>query len=103
MRWRALAINPATTRFHFVTPVWGRSYVELFLNLVLPTHLSPNNLGRIPADRCLYKLYTTPQDEEVIRASPSFKALQGLAETTFVDIGNLVEQYRNVRASSDPR
>lgn len=64
---------------HIIVVLWGKPYVDLFLDLSLPSQLAP---GNIPALQCLpgvkYKIYTTHADEEVIRAHPSFHRLSQL-------------------------
>ena len=34
--------------FHAITHVWGREYLDLFLNLCLPNQLAPGNVPALP-------------------------------------------------------
>ncbi len=72
---------------HFVTPVWGKEYTRTFLEVTLPTLLAPGNIPAVPnlAD-CVYRIYTTPADEAVIRNSASYSKLRELLRVNFVQI-----------------
>ncbi len=71
-------------KFHFVTPVWGSSYVETFTTITLPTQLSTGNLGAFSAeDDVIYEIVTRAEDVENIKRSPAFKALDGMVKTRF--------------------
>jgi hypothetical protein len=68
--------------FHFLTAVWGRSYVQLYLDTVIPAQLAAGNLPAFaddPATR--YIIFTTITDAERIRAAPSFRALSNTVAT----------------------
>jgi hypothetical protein len=59
--------------FHLITVVWGRNFVRTYLDLILPTQLSPGNLPAFAdAPGSLYKVYTTTADAQVIRNDPRF-------------------------------
>lgn len=64
---------------HFVVPVWGEKYVRLFLDVTLPTFLSPRNIPCLPGlYRCAFHIFTMPDMVETIRSAPSFQALSAL-------------------------
>lgn len=71
--------QPASPRFSLSFAVWGRGYVDTFVNLVLANLLSPN---LIPV--CLEKyalsclIYTTPRDAEIIQKNIHFQKLNNL-------------------------
>ena len=68
--------------FHFFTAVWGKLFMDHFINAVLPCFLSPGNFGSCqghPND--IYFIFTTAEDEPVLRASPAFKRLQTIIRT----------------------
>ena len=63
--------------FHFLVPVWGEAYTRLFLDVVLPAHLSPGNLRAMSRpERCVYRIFTTPENFDVIRSAEAFGRLE---------------------------
>ena len=60
------------TPFHVVTVVWGRAYVELFLDVAVPNQLTPGNLGALPPGS-RYRVLTTAEDLELLEASAALK------------------------------
>ncbi len=70
--------------YYFLTPVWGESYTQLYLDTVIPTQLAPGNLPAF-ADSATsrYIIFTTEKDAEMIRSSPIFSKL---SEVIAVDI-----------------
>lgn len=80
----------------FVNVVWGKAYTELFLELSLPSQLTPRNL---PAPKLVglessYTIYTTKEDEESIRSSAVYRALTNLMPVVFCNI----DQVKTFRA-----
>ena len=69
-------------RFHIITPVWGAKYVDLFLDLTLPTLLAPGNLPSLPADKCLYQIFTSSEDVDRLIQAPVFKRLDRLMQVS---------------------
>ncbi len=65
-------------RYHIITPVWGARYVDRFLELTLPTLLAPGNLPSLPANKCLYQIFTCSEDRERLIRAPAFKRLEKL-------------------------
>ena len=87
-------------KFHFVTVVWGDSFTDLFLKVVLPSLLSPGNLGSFRhKSGSVYKIYTTPEDAKRIKESPVFLKLSEIMPTEIilidddVDLRNYWEYY----------
>lgn len=71
---------------HFFTAVWGASYVENFLRVVLPTLLSPGNFEAslaCPGDR--YTIHAPPADANVIRSSKVFARLKQFINAEVVE------------------
>jgi hypothetical protein len=66
--------------FVFVTPVWG--YIDIFLDLCLPTLLASGNLPSLQIPN-VYLIYTTKLGEETIRAHPLFQDLELLMPVEF--------------------
>jgi hypothetical protein len=65
---------------HIINAVWGETYVETFLERSLPFQFSPGNLENFDG---IYILYTTVEDEKVIRAHPHFETLESLLPVEF--------------------
>lgn len=77
--------------FDFIMAVWGDSYTDLFLNLVLPNQLTPGNLFFFKERRdCTYKIYTTNRDAETIKRSPVYKLLEQTVGTEIISIDSLL-------------
>ena len=68
---------------HFIVPVWGAEYVRTFLDVVLPTHLSPNNLPAVNhRGDSAYHIYTNDEHAPIIRKNPVFARLSNVVPTT---------------------
>jgi hypothetical protein len=70
--------------YHFVTPVWGEAYTQLYVDVVIPAQLAPGNLPcfrNVP--NCRYVIYTRPDDAAVIRESAILKRLDECVPVTF--------------------
>lgn len=82
--------------FHFILPVWGQLYVEMFLKVTLPCQLSPGNLGffRQMYGRHKYKIFTMSEHVAAIRESESYRTLSGLIETEIRTFDDLVDRSK---------
>ena len=70
--------------FHFVTAVWGKTYTKIFINITLPSLLSEGNIPVVSVRRkCYYIIYTTTNDECIIKESNSYKELMLYASVKF--------------------
>lgn len=65
-------------RYHFVLPVWGRKFVDLFLDLSLPNQFQSGNLPAFAGTDALYRIYTSAADLDRIRRSPELRRLERL-------------------------
>lgn len=77
-------------KIHLIMAVWGEGYLDLFLNLSLPTQLSPGNLpyiGSIPG--VVYKIYTTLQGAAYLEKSPVFQKLLRIVDTRIITVDRL--------------
>ncbi|MBZ5524635.1 MAG: hypothetical protein LAP21_20545, partial [Acidobacteriia bacterium] len=92
-------MSESGSKFHFILPVWGSSYVEVYLNVVLATQLSDGNLGAVPLEGARYKIYTTAADELTIRQSPAFQALARRITVDFVAIDDLLRDAEWARTN----
>lgn len=63
--------------YHLVSVVWGHSYLNTFLDLVLPTYLAPKNIPFLSQTRTvLSKIYTRPEDVSFIENHPHITKLK---------------------------
>jgi len=80
-------------KFHLINVVWGEDYTNFFLNICLPTQLSPGNL---PAFRnscqSTYKIYTTAHDADTIVRHPTYLALSEVINTQ-IKLFNVPDDY----------
>lgn len=68
--------------FHFVTALWGARFVDLFVDLIIPTQLSAGNLPVFAADG-RYVIYTTPADAGRMARHPAINRLRALMPVEF--------------------
>jgi len=80
--------------FDFIMAVWGESFTDLFLKMILPNQLTPGNLVFFGRQRnATYRIYTTNRDAVVIRASAVFKKLEETVGTEIVSIDSVLEAF----------
>lgn len=73
--------------FQFSVIAWGDAYVDLLLNVSLPTQLSAGNLPAVPVvPGSLFRIYTTDAHLERIRSSPAFQRVSALMPTRLTRI-----------------
>lgn len=66
---------------NFLTVVWGKKYVQAFVDIVLPSLLAEGNLGTCKdSSGELYYIYTSHDDIERLVSSPAIKRLRTLLE-----------------------
>jgi len=92
-------------QYHFLLPAWGEKYINVFLAYSLPSHLSAGNLGALPADATLLRIYTRGQDIEVFRRSPLFRQYEKEHAVEFETIDDLqlvpTDPYRTLTACQE--
>jgi hypothetical protein len=82
-------------RFYFVAAVWGEAFHDLFVNVCLPSLLSPGNLPTFPFRRdSVFDIYTDARSRPFIEGSEAYAALSSLMATRIL----LVDDY----ACADP-
>ncbi len=69
------ATRPASRIFHAVTHVWGRPYLDVFLNVCIPNQLGPGNVPSLPPGS-RYRILTRSSHVEEIDAHPMVQALR---------------------------
>lgn len=84
-----------TLRFNFSMPVWGTRYVDILINMGLPSQLTKGNLLGFPwLSQSLYEIYTTKLDQKLIVESSVFKLLERTLETRFVYIDHVMSDNK---------
>lgn len=76
--------------FRFVAVVWGGEFTDAFLNVCLPSLLTPGNLGFVAekTKSCFY-IYTTPRDAKAVRESPAFRQLATMMSVKIAEVRGL--------------
>jgi hypothetical protein len=73
--------------FYFIIVLWGERFRDYFLDLCLPTLLSPRNLPSLATrPRSKFLICTRPQDWAAIQAAPIFKLLERHVEPVYLEI-----------------
>jgi len=79
--------------FQFITVAWGKPYVDLLVNVAIPSQMSNGNLPSFQfLKTSTYIVYTTSQDRETLNNSAAFKALSKLMSTEIRLIDNIDSQ-----------
>lgn len=77
-------------KFHLELVIWGESFVETFRRVCLPSLLWPGNLPSLTTGNdCRLSIYTTPEDELLIRRSMLFAKLEQLLPVNFIYLHTL--------------
>ena len=73
--------------FYFILVLWGERFRNYFLDLCLPTLLSPRNLPSLATrPRSKFLFCTPPDDWAAISASPIFQLLARHVEPVYIEI-----------------
>src|SRR5712671_5077782 len=73
--------------FYFTIVFWGERFRNYFLDLCLPSLLSPGNIPAISAaQRSKFIICTTPADWAAIKCAPIFGLLETYIDPVFVEI-----------------
>jgi hypothetical protein len=67
-------------RFQFIHALWGKQYVDYFINVCLPSLMTTGNFLGFSRYDAECDIYTTDEDAEVIIESPVIRALSGFME-----------------------
>ncbi len=68
--------------FLCMTQVWGREFTSLFGQCVLPSFVSEKNLG-CGLSEFEFLIFTTPEDEKLLKTFPSYARLEEYAKVRF--------------------
>lgn len=77
-----------------MTHVWGRHYLDIFLNVCIPNQLGPGNIPALPAGS-RYRILTKSSHREEINAHPNIQALRAVIPVDIIPIPELDDD--NVR------
>src|SRR5881227_3035589 len=73
--------------FYFIIVLWGERFRNYFLDLCLPTLLSPGNLPALRTRaRSKFLICTRPEDWAVLQNTPVFQLLQQYVEPVYIEI-----------------
>ncbi len=73
--------------FYFIVVLWGERFRNYFLDLCLPTLLSPRNLPCLATrQRSKFLICTRPEDWQAIKTSPIFALLQRFVDPLYLEI-----------------
>jgi hypothetical protein len=84
--------------FIMSTPVWGAGHLGLFLNVCLPSLLAAGNLPSLaPNPQNRYLIYTRVEDQERLKAAPTFRRLSDIipVEVLLID-EEITEPHRTM-------
>jgi len=96
------ASAPEVERFLFPflmsTPVWGAGHIGLFLNVCLPSLLSPGNLPGLTANpENRYLIYTRAEDEAELRSASTVRLLSEIVSVEIIIIREeITEPHRTM-------
>lgn len=74
---------------HFIMAVWGRAYVDMFLDVALASLLAPNNIPAVAWCDDLdprFKVYTSCDDMDYMQEHPRFQKLQRLVAVEIIPV-----------------
>ena len=75
--------RPPSKIFHAVTHVWGREYLDLFLDVCIPNQLAPGNVPALPAGS-RYRILTRSKHVSELDAHPMVHALRAVIPVDIV-------------------
>ena len=81
----------ASTVFHAITHVWGREYLDTFLDTSLPSQLASGNVPALPAGS-RYRILTRSIHREELNTHPMVRALRKVIPVDIVVIDALDRQ-----------
>ena len=77
-------------KIHILTPVWGESFVDMFLQCTLPCLASEGNLPALARDHeVTFRIFTTPGEARRMACTPLVRHLSTFMEVAFTDLDAL--------------
>ena len=77
--------RPPSKIFHAVTHVWGRDYLDVFLNVCIPNQLGPGNIPALP-EGSRYRILTGSEHVAELQGHPMVHALRNLIPVDIIVI-----------------
>jgi hypothetical protein len=78
-------------KIRLISVIWGEAFVDLFCKLGARTLLAAGNIPElVKRQDVIYNIYTTPEDADLLKASPVFQKLKNVVDVQFT-IFNLAE------------
>src|SRR3954447_13474710 len=73
--------------FYFIIVLWGERFRNYFVDLCVPTLLSPGNLPTLNTrQRSKFFVCTRPQDWAALQVTPAFRALEEYVDPVYLEI-----------------
>src|SRR5438067_8102775 len=73
--------------FYFIIVLWGERFRNYFVDLCLPTLLSPGNLPALKTrERSKFLICTRPEDWAALQVTPVFRLLEEYVEPVYIEI-----------------
>lgn len=85
--------RPASKTFHAVTHVWGREYLDVFLNVCIPNQLAPGNVPALPPGS-RYRILTRSVHVAELDTHPMVHALRDVIPVDIVVVEALDRKNR---------
>ncbi|VAX26112.1 hypothetical protein MNBD_NITROSPINAE02-646, partial [hydrothermal vent metagenome] len=77
-------------KYHFIIAVWGAEYVDTFLNICMPSLLTPGNLEAFEHEPgAIFKIYTSPQDADQITGSEPYSRIRRIMKVKTIPVDEL--------------
>lgn len=89
--------RPPSAVFHAITHVWGREYLDLFLNVCIPNQLAPGNVPALPPGS-RYRILTRSVHVDELAAHPMVYALREQIPVDIVVVEALDRDFETARA-----
>ena len=88
---KAFVMRPPLSDVRILLPVWGKRYIEQFLDFCLPTLLAEGNLPALcRRAACTFVLSTRTRDVEIVRSNAYWQTLERLCAVEIVAIDDLI-------------
>lgn len=76
--------------FNFLLPIWGHRHIATFMGVVVPSLLAEGNLPAMASHDVTFTFLTRMEDEDIIRAWPTFQTLAKYSKTKFEYIDEII-------------
>lgn len=81
---------------HIINIVWGKKYIDFFLNINLPNNMSDKNLQFLSEQKnfkIIYKIYAIQEEKQIIEDSSVYKKIKKYIEAEII-IFELKEEFK---------